>query len=341
MSDPAPLDAPLPGGPACPLRTAHLLPIDGRLDEGLDAFVVDEVPAYAPSGEGEHHFVQIRKAGLSTPEAVDRMARAAGCDRRAIGYAGRKDKHAITTQWLSLPCEPVAPDDDRIALLAHARHERKLRLGHLAGNRFTLRLVGLHPDAAARLPALIEAIERGVPNYYGPQRFGRRGLAEALAFAAAPKRRVRDPKFLASVLQSAVYNRWLGDRVRDGLLDTAIEGEVLRKRDTGGVFVSEDAAVDGPRVAAGEVDPMGPMPGPKLMAAGGEAAAREEAAAAAYSTDLTLAPLGRWAPGVRRVARVVPEGFEAAFEGEALVVRFTLPSGCYATTVLAELGGAG
>lgn len=332
-----PASPPLPGSARCPYRTAALPPIGGRIGDDPADFVVDELPAYAPAGEGEHHFVRIRKTGLSTPEAVDLLAAAAGIDRREIGYAGRKDKHAVTTQWLSLPVAPVAPADPRIELIESTRHGRKLRLGHLAANHFTVRLVDLHADAAARLPALVDAVAAGVPNYFGPQRFGRFGLRDALAFARDPRRRVKDPRFFASVLQSAVFNRWLGDRVADGLLDAAVEGDVLRKRDTGGLFTCADAAEDTARVAAGAIDAMGPLPGPKLMPSLGASAAREAAAAAAYGTDLALGAIGRFAPGTRRVSRVVAEGLDLRWEGAALVARFTLPAGCYATTLLAEL----
>lgn len=288
--------------------------------------------------------MRLRKTGLSTPAVRQALSRAAGVDPRDVGFAGRKDTHAVTTQWFSLPAKPgaaapeIAPIEG-VEILESARHGRKLRLGHLAGNRFTIRLVGVDPAAGERLPALVAALAGGLPNYYGAQRFGAEGrsLRQALAFADRPRRRVRDPKFLASVLQSAVFNAWLGDRVVDGLLDDAIGGDVLRKRETGGVFVCIDPTADGPRVAAGEVDPTGPMPGPKLMAAEGPAAEREAEAAARFGTDLELGALRRFAPGTRRVARVVPEDLEWAADGADLTVRFTLPAGAFATVVLAEL----
>lgn len=353
-------DTPLPGTVDCPRRTAGLEGIGGAVGPDPADFRVDEIANYAPEGEGDHWFVRIRKVGLSTPAARNLIARAAGVDARDVGFAGRKDTHAITTQWFSLPAKPgaeapeIAPVEG-IELLEYARHGRKLRLGHLAGNRFTIRLLGVADDAEARLPALVDALAAGMPNYYGGQRFGSggRSLRQALAFAAKPRRRVRDPKFLASVLQAAIFNRWLGARLAEGLLDTAIEGDVLRKRETGGVFVCADADADGPRVLAGEVDPTGPMPGGRLMGAEGPAAAREQAAAALFGTDIELTPLQRFAPGTRRVARVVPQDLgwsretvdRAAIAGAdpadrgGLTVCFTLPPGCYATVVLGELCG--
>lgn len=331
--------APVPGTVGCPYRTATLPPIGGHLSGEPEDFVVDELPAYTPEGIGEHWFVRVRKVGLSTEHARRALAKAAGISHRTIGAAGRKDTVAVTTQWMSLPVEPVAPDDERITLLEQTRHPRKLRMGHLAGNRFTITLRGLHPEAAERLPALLDAIAQGVPNYYGPQRFGHggRSLRQALGLRDKPRRRVRDPRFLVSVLQSAIFNHWLGARVADGLLDRAIVGDVLRKRDTGGLFNCEDLEADDPRVASGAVDPMGPMPGARMMPAVDQARSRELVSCEAWGTDLELRPLHRLAPGTRRIARVVPADLEAAIEGEALQIAFTLPAGAYATTVLAEL----
>lgn len=325
-----------PGGPGCPLGTHDLPGIGGRLDGEPSHFRVDEIAAYAPEGEGDHWFVRVEKVGLNTHDVRTMLATAAGCDVRDVGVAGRKDRHAITTQWFSVPAEPGPLEDERVTVLEVARHRHKLRMGHLRGNRFCIRLVDVHPDAAARLPALVSRLERGVPNYFGAQRFGRFGLVDAARLIDG--KRVKDPRFAASALQSAVFNAWLGARLRDGLLDTALLGDVLKKRETGGLFVSEDAAVDGPRVAAGEVDPTGPLPGPKGMAAAAEAAEREVTALAAMGVDdAVLGRLARFAPGGRRVARLVPEDLDLQLDGADLVARFTLPKGAYATTVLAEL----
>ena len=305
-----------------------------------DDFRVDEVPAYPPSGDGDHFFVQVQKRGLSTASLKSIMGTAAGVDPRDIGAAGRKDKAAVTTQWLSLPTEPVAPDDDRIELLAVARHPQKLRVGHLRGNQFRIRLRGLDPAAVDRLPALKRCVEMGVPNYFGPQRFadGGRGLVAALAFLSAPRRRVRDPKFMASVVQAAVFNHWLGARLERGEFHVALAGDVLKKRETGGLFDCEDVGVDTPRVEAGEVDPTGPLVGKKMRSTSGEPGRYEAAAAADFGLDdEQVQTLLRWNRGSRRVARIVAEELDLNVEGEVLEARFFLRKGCYATVILSEL----
>jgi len=305
-----------------------------------DDFQVDEVPAYEPLGRGDHFFVHVKKRGLSTPSLKLIMGAAAGVDPREIGAAGRKDKAAVTTQWLSLPVEPVAPDDERIELLAVTRHPQKLRMGHLRGNQFRIRLRGVDPAAVDRLPALQRCVEGGVPNYFGPQRFadGGRGLLAALAFMAAPRRRVRDPKFMASVVQAAVFNHWLGARLGRGELHKALAGDVLKKRETGGLFDCEDVALDTPRVEAGEVDPTGPLLGKKMRSTSGESSGHEASAAADFGLDDgQVQTLLRWNRGGRRVARIIPEGLVLNVDGEVLEARFFLRKGCYATVILSEI----
>ena len=108
------LDECRPGSARCPRMTEHLDGLGGTLTGKPEDFVVDEIPAYPPSGQGDHRFVRIKKRGLTTPDMVRKMARAAQCSERDIGVAGRKDKYAITTQWISLPVDPRQPDDDRI-----------------------------------------------------------------------------------------------------------------------------------------------------------------------------------------------------------------------------------
>src|SRR5262249_43071472 len=149
-------------------------------------FRVDEIPAYAASGSGEHLYVRVQKRELTTPELVRRLARAAGVDARDVGYAGLKDKHAVTSQWLSFPAQAAPPEGwelpPGVELLEVSRHGNKLRTGHLAGNRFSIALVGGGAGAAERARAIADALlARGLPNYFGAQRFGRGGANLELA----------------------------------------------------------------------------------------------------------------------------------------------------------------
>ena len=160
----------------------------------------------------------------------------------------------------------------------------------------------------------------------------------ALAFLANPRRRVRDPKFMSSVVQSAIFNHWLGARVLRGELDTSLAGDVLKKRDTGGLFDCEEVSVDAERVSAGEVDPTGPMLGRKMRVTSAEAGVYEASAAMDFGLDeKQVNTLLRWNNGTRRVARIVPEGLQVQVEGDVLEASFFLRKGCFATVILAEL----
>lgn len=325
-----------------PRATAHAgLPgLGGHLDGVPEHFQVDELPLYEPCGEGDHWFVRIRKRLIGTPQVRTLLASAAGINPRDIGIAGRKDHHAVTTQTFSLPTEPVDPGDDRIELLECARHTNKLKLGHHGGNRFTIRLRDVHPDASDRLDPLRDTVLGGIPNYFGEQRFGPhdRNLDQARALLDNPRRRVRDPRFLVGAYQSYVFNVWLAARVTDGLLHTPLLGDVLKKRETGGLFDCTEPLVDQPRMTAGEIDPTGPLPGPKMRTTTDDAAAREaQALTDCGLDDATFGKLRRFASGTRRVARMVPADLELDLDGTDLVARFTLRKGAYATTVLAEL----
>jgi tRNA pseudouridine13 synthase len=157
--------------------TADIPGIGGRIKESPEDFRVEELPLYLPAGEGEHTYLVVEKRGLTTLEAVRRISREVNVAEREIGYAGMKDAVGVTTQTLSIP--RVAPERllelrlAGIAPLSAVRHRNKLKLGHLAGNRFTIRVRGPEEGALERTRAVLDIlVRRGVPNYFGMQRFG-------------------------------------------------------------------------------------------------------------------------------------------------------------------------
>ncbi len=173
---------------AMPYLTADLPGVGGRIRQRLDDFRVEELPLYEPCGEGNHVYFRVVKAGIPTPAAVERIGRYMGVRPGDIGLAGLKDAQAVTAQTLSLE----HADADRLAAYRDSqmhvewvsRHGNKLRPGHLAGNRFTVRIRGV---GAAQLPAATAVLDvlrrRGAANYFGPQRFGARGDTDALGAA--------------------------------------------------------------------------------------------------------------------------------------------------------------
>lgn len=162
--------------------------IGGQLKSRPDDFAVEEIPLYQPCGEGAHTYLLVEKRGLSTYNMVTRVARALGVAPDAVGYAGLKDARAVTRQLISV--EGVAPEQaqnlvvDGVCVLAATRHRNKLKLGHLAGNRFAVRIREVEPAAAPLAEAVLaELSQRGVPNYFGEQRFGVRDNTHRLGLA--------------------------------------------------------------------------------------------------------------------------------------------------------------
>jgi tRNA pseudouridine13 synthase len=317
-----------------------------------DTFVVEEIPAYLPVGDGEHAYLWIEKRDLTTLEAVNRLARVLGVDARDVGYAGMKDRRATTRQWLSLlgveTARAEAAAVEGVRILAASRHTNKLRIGHLAGNRFEVVLTGVAPGEADALAAQLQALAtHGLPNRYGQQRFGAGGdnLAVGLEVLRRTRREpdARRRKLLLSAVQSAVFNRVLELRTADGGLLRVREGDILEKVASGGQFVCTDVAAEQARVDAGEVVPTGPLPGSHVRApVAGSAAAALEARALA---DLGIAPgeleqVGRVLPGTRRplVVKLTLGEPPVAVEAAGVRLRFTLPPGSYATVVLDVLG---
>jgi tRNA pseudouridine13 synthase len=337
-----------------PLVTAALPGIGGRLRVRLDDFDVEEIPAYEPGGEGEHVWVWIEKRDLTTPMAAARLAAAAGVPERDVGWAGMKDRRAVTRQWLSLPhgADPAALErfeDAGLRVLRVTRHKNKLRTGHLAGNRFALVVRDVGDGAAARAGAILAALAGGAPNWYAEQRFGRdgdnaeRGLALIRARGRGPGA-PRQRRFLVSAFQSYLFNRWLIERLADGLIGEVLRGDLLQKRGSGGMFISTEPEVDRGRLAAGEVVVTGPMFGAAMRSPpdGSPAHAREAALLASLALGpADFHPLRNIAEGARRHATVLignPAVETVVEDGEPAVrVSFTLPPGAYATAILREI----
>lgn len=322
----------------------------GRYKVEPEDFVVEEIPAYEPCGEGEHVWLWVEKRGMSTLDLVDAVGRALDYDPRGIGIAGLKDAQSVSRQWLSLA--DVRDDEVRdlrgegFVVLRHSRHGNKLKLGHLSGNRFVLTLRGTAAgDLEKAQQNLAELVRRGVPNYFGEQRFGKRGanLGKGLAIlrGQAKKAAYTMPRRLFSLMisavQSEVFNRVILERLQT--LDTLLPGDLAFLHRNGACFPVVDAAAEQPRAASFELSPSGPMPGPKMTPPSGEALAIEQRVMAAM--DLSIEPFAKLpfglARGERRPLRVPITDAEARQTERGLQLQFALPRGSFATSVLREL----
>jgi tRNA pseudouridine13 synthase len=330
-----------------PRLSAALPGTGGQLRVRPEDFEVEEVAAYAPSGSGEHLFLWVEKVELDTPTAARLLAGALGLAPSEVSWAGLKDRSAVTRQWLSVAARAEAALQQAqlprgLRVLSAVRHGNKLRVGHLRGNRFTIRIRGPErPGAAAPVLALLAA--RGMPNAYGPQRFGRgdgpvRGRALVLGERLPRRPTPFERKLLVSAYQAALFNRTLAARMEGERFGRVEMGDLLRKADTGGLFICRQPAVDQPRADRLEVSPTGPVFGWKMPRPEGAVDAEEQALLAREGLSLEqFRTVGGLGEGARRPFAVRVEEASSDVDGGDLLLRFTLPAGSYATVLLGEV----
>jgi tRNA pseudouridine13 synthase len=321
--------------------------LSARMRSTLEDFRVDEVLGFAADGDGPHVLLLVEKRGANTHWVADQLARHAGVSGREVGYAGLKDRHAVTTQHFTLPLDrKPEPDWDALGIpdirvLKSERHRRKLKTGSLEGNRFRITLRELSGPASLLVPKLEAIKSRGVPNYFGEQRFGRGAANIQKAEAAlSGKLRIHDRRLfslLLSTARSLIFNDLLSARVEASNWDHVLPGEVLMLDGSHSVFRAMEGDAELPeRLAKCDVHPTGPLWGRGEPMTSGEVQTLE-AEVAARHPDLTkgLAKVG--VDMARRSLRLAVRDFAWQTEGDALILEFFLPAGAYATTVLREL----
>lgn len=305
--------------------------------------MVDEILGFEPEGEGPHTLLRIRKTGANSEWVARRLAKDAGIQARDVGFCGLKDRHAVTTQWFSVPGSPRLDLErlaaDGIELLERASHRRKLRRGSHRGNHFRLRLRDLEghlPDIAERLATIAR---RGVPNYFGEQRFGRKGANLALARDLASGIRLdrRRRAFALSAARSAIFNQVLSRRIADGTWNQIRAGDLAMLDGTASRF-SVSQVDDELQARADRLDlhPTGPLWGTGDPPSTGEILALERVVAEAFP-DLSACVVGAKMDHDRRALRLVARDLQWEFADRELTLLFWLPRGSFATAVLREL----
>ncbi len=324
---------------ALPYLTKDLPGTGERIRARLEDFVVEEVPAYLPAGEGEHLYLWVEKRGLTTRGLVERLV-ALGVPEKAIGVAGLKDKYAVTRQWLSLPkrFEGVlaAFEGPEVQILQTELHQNKLKTGHLKGNRFAVLVEGAE---LARARAVLERlVAEGLPNYYGPQRFGLGGKNPERGLELMRKGKGRGgpwlKRFLLGSVQSLIFNAYLAERIERGLFVRLLPGDVAKKHDTGGEFLVEDAEAESARARRFEISATGPLFGKKYFEAEGEARALEDEVLARFGLDRAQFNQRK---GARRWIRVPVAEARVEPDPRGVWLHFYLPKGSYATSLLREV----
>jgi tRNA pseudouridine13 synthase len=312
-------------------------------------FFVEEIPAFAPTGEGEHLLLTVEKRGLNTAFVAKELARWAGIPEMGVSYAGLKDRHAVTRQWFSvhLP-KKIAPDFaalqvEGLKVLERTWHNRKLPRGALACNRFVLILRKVEGGREAIETRLGQIAARGLPNWFGEQRFGHGGGNIGKALAMFDGRRVRrdERSILLSAARSELFNRVLAARVTSDTWDKPLDGEVWTLDGSRSVFGPEPWSDElAQRLAAFDIHPSGPLWGAGELRSTGECA-RIELAAITDDTSLRLRA-GLEAAELRQERRAlrlkVADLRWRWLDTVVLELSFALPPGSYATALLHELG---
>lgn len=334
--------------------TDDLPGIGGQLRASAEHFVVEEIPLYEPQDEGQHLYVNITKVGLTTKEVQRQLERVFGLRQGTVGFAGMKDKHARTTQTFSLGvghqpvsfCEEAAQRirEQLPVTLNWARwHKNKLQTGHLLGNRFQITVTDLElsiAEALARAEAIAMRLQqKGLPNYFGPQRLGVEGVNVLRGWEVVMgAKQVRDSwlrRFLVSCYQSYLCNRYLARRMSIGAFEHLLTGDVAKKYATGGMFDVLDGEAEQPRYVAQEISFTAPMYGPKMWTA--KATAGELEAEILSEAGITLEHLQKFRmDGTRRLGRLLLPTLQAGAAADGLCFAFALPKGAFATTVLRE-----
>ena len=319
----------------------------GRLRTSLEDFEVQEELSFRPDDQGPHSLLRVVKRGANTEWVAGQLARFAGVRASDVGFAGLKDRHAVAAQWFSVPASKFS-SADWLALQhpefrvheVHA-HSRKLRRGALAANRFRICVREFDPDAGALEERLARITRCGVPNYFGPQRFGRETgnlsrVQDWIACGHLPRAR-SERSFTISAARSLVFNAVLAERVIDRSWDRLRPGDVANLDGSGSIF-----AVDVPtpqleeRCRALDIHPTGPLWGADSPSSGSEVRNIETGVERRLET-VTMALAGAGLAHERRALRLRVADLQAHVQDTALTLEFRLTAGGFATTVLREL----
>ena len=309
-------------------------------------FVVEEIPRIHADGEGNHLWLWVEKRSANTDWVAKELARAAACSPRDVGYAGLKDRHAITRQWFSVPASDATQQKlehteiEGVKILESRHHPKKLKRGTLEGNRFELTIRQFKGDVEQTTHRLEQVRATGLPNYFGPQRFGHQGMnvEKGLHLLQKRARLPRNKKSIyLSALRSFLFNHVLAERVGRGDWNNIIDGDLAMLNGTQSIFPCENPDTDiEDRVARLDIHPTGPMPGEKGTQPTGTTAQLEQEVLRNWPQLIEVLRAQR-VQASRRSLRLCPAGLKWSFDGDDLVLAFSLPPGTYATTVLREI----
>jgi len=316
----------------------------GVIRQRPEDFKVVETLSFTPSGTGDHVYLYIEKTNANTDWVASQLANIADLKSVDVGYAGLKDRHAVTQQWFSLhmpnQTEPNWSDlPDSIQVLSKTRHEKKLKTGAIAQNNFELCIRDLQCDEIALEKRLNKIQAQGVPNYFGAQRFGRNNanVQRFVSLGGNRKRMKRQQRsILISSARSYLFNHILSMRISLNNWDQIIDGDVLMLDGSRSVFaadITDESLLQ--RLSNLEIHPAGILwgSGKQIMS---KSAARLVNEVIELNPSITEALAKIGASLSHRAMRIKVKSLNWKLEGEQLKIKFSLVSGAYATSVLSE-----
>jgi tRNA pseudouridine13 synthase len=340
--------------------------IDVLFKPTKDDFVVSEEPLYDFSGEGDHLVVKFRKKDLTSWDAFAIFSNTLGCNQRDIGYAGLKDKNAMTIQYITIPKSYETKlktfEHKNIKILDTTYHNNKLKIGHLKGNRFFIRLKMVNTIDSRKLEQVIKTIcDFGIPNYFGVQRFGIDGnnhkRGQAILEGKLKERKKSLKQMYINSYQSYLFNLWLSKRVEISKLIDSFEandiydrlnipldilksikkqphlfkllpGDIMNHYPFGKIFTVEDLNIESNRFFERDIVPTGLLIGEKVKNSIGLAYEYEKK----FTKNVSI-------NGTRRFAWVFPSNMKSEYKDDKkhFELEFFLPKGSYATALISEL----
>ncbi|NPA04179.1 MAG: tRNA pseudouridine(13) synthase TruD [Epsilonproteobacteria bacterium] len=337
-------------------------PINFYFKPSPETFVVEEVPLYPFTQEGEHQILKVRKKNLTTWQMLQAFSERVGVKLKEIGYAGMKDKNALTYQYISLPAKAKIDkfSHPQIKIIETHHHKNKIKLGHLKGNRFFIRLKKVSKVDAKKIDEVIKILqEEGFPNYFGYQRFSNYNyeLGKEIIEGKRKERNRKIRKFLINAYQSHLFNLWLSKRVELSRIinsftpseiatfldypQTLVKelqqqphffklflGDLMSHYPRGRLFLAQDILKEAERFKNKQISPTGLLPGTRVKKAQDLAREIEKD----FDENIPL-------QGDRRFAWVFPTELKGTYkEKEAWYeLSFFLPKGSYATILLEEI----
>ena len=322
--------------------------VSGQIKQRPSDFIVEEIPGFEPDGHGDHVYLTIQKTGLTTIAIVDALKRFTGVHAREIGFAGMKDKQAITTQAFSVNMAGKEEqnwqklENEQIKILSVSRHPRKLKRGVLKGNRFRLRVTDIKGDVQSLQQSLEQVAQNGVPNFFGEQRFGRdEGNPERawrMFTQSGFKVKREERSLLLSSVRSMIFNALLAKRIELNNWQSLLEGEVINLDGTARHFAEAIDDVLVSRASEMDVHATGPLPGQssRALEPASEAGDIEQQLIQTYQPWVDQL-VNQGLEHARRPLRVAVRDMQWQIVDDVLELSFSLTAGAYATVVLREL----